>query len=100
MTKTELKIQEVTGLIRRSRVATKSHKWESKSKKAGRSARSTGLYAEKNWDGSIKVAFNLNNYAEHNMAMADSELAQFAEFAEEQGYTMTQEARWTFRIEA
>jgi hypothetical protein len=100
MTNTELKIQQVTGLIRKSPVSTKSQKWKTKTNKAGRSDRSTGLYAEKNWDGSIKVAFNLNNYAEHNMAVADAELAQFADFAKTKGYTMIQQARWTYKIEA
>jgi len=97
---TGLKIQEITGLIRKSPIATKSHKWATKTNKAGRSARSTGIYAEKAWDGSINVRYNLNNYAEHNMKMADAHLAEFVQFAEGLGYAFTQEARWTFKIEA
>ena len=94
-----VKIQEATGLIRKAPVDSKSHKFKTLNKKAGRSTRSTGIYAEKHWDGSIRISFNLNNYSESNMQMADSELIQFAEFATSQGYSMTQISRWDYKIE-
>lgn len=93
------KIQEATGLIRKSAISSKSHKFKKLNNKAGRSTRSTGIYAEKHWDGSIRISFNLNNYSESNMQMADADLLQFVNFAKDHGYAMTQISRWDYKIE-
>lgn len=95
----ELKIQTVTGLIRKSPSQFKSHNYKVKSKVAGSGTRSLGLYAEKMWNGQIQISFNLINYDNSAMARAEAELAAFAEFAKAEGYKVVPVSRFSYAIE-
>jgi len=90
MTTTQLKIQTVTGLIKRSPVVNKSHKYPSSS----RSIRSTGVYAQKNWQGQIEVGYWTGGW-DTQAKQADGELETFIEFAQAEGYDSKFVGRWT-----
>ena len=90
MTTTQIKIQTVTGLIKRSPVTNKSHKYPSSS----RSIRSTGVYAQKNWQGEIEVGYWTGGWTTHENK-AEGELKTFIEFAKSQGYDFKFIGRWT-----
>lgn len=90
MTTTGLKIQTVTGLIKRSPVKNKSHKYPSGS----RSTRSTGLYAVKNWQGEIEVGYWTGGWSTY-ADKAKGELDTFIEFARAEGYDFEWTGRFT-----
>lgn len=92
---TELNIQAVTGLIKRSPAINKSHRYKTLSKKAGRTSRSVGLFAEKQWNGQIAVSYSLINYYDLAEARAKADFAAFVEFAEAEGYTITITGKWS-----
>lgn len=93
MNNTELKIQTVTGLIKRSPVKNKSHKYPSGS----RSTRSTGLYAVKNWQDEIEVGYWTGGWSTH-ADRAEGELNTFIEFAQAEGYDFKWIGRWSLVI--
>lgn len=85
MTKTELSIQAVTGLIKRSPVTNKSHKYATTTRRVGSAIRTAGLYAEKSYSGQIKVGYWTGGYS-HHAKNAQAELSAFAQFAKAEGY--------------
>lgn len=93
MITTELKIQTFTGLIKRSPVKNKSHKYP----RGGRSSRSSGVYAQKNWRGEIEVGYWTNGWT-HHIDMAEGELNTFIEFAQSQGYEFERTGHFTAKI--
>jgi len=91
----ELKIQTVVGLIKSAPVADKSHKYSTAGVRHS-NIRSTGIYAEKTWNGIVVGYWNAVDYRAES---AREQLAQFVEFATEKGYKLTEKSRWTYEIE-
>lgn len=81
---TEVKIQAVNGLIKRSPVSNKSIKLPTSAKQV----RTTGIYARKAWDGQIVIGYSTWGYA-HNIERRGPELEKFFEFAKAEGYAFT-----------
>jgi len=90
MTDSNLTIQKVNGLIRRSPVTFTSTKLPSYS----RHVRTPGLYAYKarTFEQEIRIGFDTWGY-EHNAEIRDEELNAFIAFAEAEGYTITKAGR-------
>jgi len=87
---TQLTIQKVNGLIRRSPVTFTSTKLPSYS----RHVRTPGLYAYKanSFEQEIRFGFDTWGY-QHNAERREGELKAFIEFAEAEGYTITKAGR-------
>ena len=92
---TELKTQTVVGLIKSAPVADKSHKFKSSGVRHSR-VRSSGIYAEKTYNGVIVGYWNGYGWREQT---AQEQLATFVQFATEKGYKMTQQSKTTYLIE-
>jgi hypothetical protein len=82
---TALNIQTVSGLIRKAPGITASHKYKKLSPLAGRSIRSVGIYAFKDYHGQIIVGFNHEGYA-HQIDVAGEQLKKFQDFAISKGF--------------
>lgn len=91
----QLKIQTVLGLIRKSTVQDKSHKYSSKGVRHS-NIRSTGIYAEKTHKGIVVSFWNGHGIKEQS---AVAQLNQFVEFATANGFKLTQQNKFDYLIE-
>ena len=78
-----LTVQKVNGLIKRSPVTFTSHKLPS----SARGVRTAGLYVRKNFDGQIMVGFATRGY-KHIEERRSEIMQQFLDFIEAEGYTL------------
>ena len=90
---TELKIQTVLGLIRRTPDIRVSHKYKKLSSMPGAQIRSVGIYTFKGYDGQIIVGFDCNGYS-HHRETAGEQLSKFQSFAISQGLQV-KKAQWS-----
>jgi len=85
MTTTELKIQTVSGLIRKAPGIQKSHKYTQAN---SRSVRSKGIYVYKNYQTEIVVGFEHGGYP-YLIDAAGEQLQRFQDFATGLGFKFT-----------